>query len=83
MYSYIKRYLRKCGARYVITAVNHFLGFDGSSIKASGFEYLADRNVDYSYTNDLSYIGPLNKKPNIKYYMDNSSFKNKLYYCKL
>lgn len=83
MYSYIKKLLSTKGAHYIITAINHFLGFNGASIKASGFKYLLDRYVDYSYTQNLSYIGPLDKDKSIGYYTDNNSLKNQIYYIRV
>ncbi len=83
MFSYVKKDLQTVGAHYLITAVNHFLGFDGASIKASGLQYLTDRLVDYSYTDKFSYIGPLDKNSRTDYYCDNTSLTNQIYYIKV
>ena len=83
MISYVKRCLKENEAQYIITAINNFLGFEGSSIKASGFKYLTERYVDYSYTGDLSYIGPLDKNSGERYYTDNTSLTNQVFYINI
>lgn len=56
MMSFCFNLLRKKGAKFLITAINPYLGFSGTSLLASSFEPFALRKVIYSYTDEFDFI---------------------------
>lgn len=68
MMSFCFKLLRKKGVKYLITAVNPYLGFSGTSLLASSFEPFALRKVIYSYTDEFDFIVSRTKRKGQTYY---------------
>lgn len=79
MMSYCFNLLRKKGIKYVITAINPYLGFSGESILASNFQPFALRNVIYSYSRKFDYITSRDKCKDNNYYINRTMPPNVLF----
>ncbi len=77
--SYCSKLLKEKDIDYLITAVNPYLGFTGSSLLASNFIPFSLRNTQYNYNDNYDYITKRASKSNKILFSNNSMPPNILY----